>query len=214
MSGTPLVKVPIGPQSVHWNTAPIQRTVLVLAHNVTTTTRLLDVVPVFDSDPRVQVVFSWNGADPFRHGLDALLGDLGVVTIPWDQAIQTEFDLAITANHSGLTEINAPVVVLSHGIGYTKHSPGSRKPEAGSRKPEAGSRKPEAGKSSGCRRSGCSTTVVPSPRRSCSPTPNNAPGSPRRHRPRSPMRWWRAIPATTGSSPAVRCATATGRRSG
>ena len=129
MSSTSPVKVPIGPQSVHWNTAPIQRTVLVLAHNITALTRLLDVIPVFDSDPRVQVVFSWNGADPFRHGLDALLDELGVITIPWDQAIQSEFDLAITANHSGLTEINAPVVVVSHGIGYTKYSPGeTRKP--------------------------------------------------------------------------------------
>ena len=209
MSGTPLVKVPIGPQSIHWNTAPIQRTVLVLAHNITAVTRLLDVVPVFDSDPRVQVVFSWNGADPFRHGLDELLDEMGVITIPWDQAIQSEFDLAITANHSGLTEINAPIVVLSHGIGYTKYSPGeagSRKPEAGSRKPEAGSRKPEAAKpeaakSSVCRRNGCSTMAAPSPMRSCSRTRNNVSAWPLPPRQQFRTPWWPGILAMTAFLP-------------
>ncbi|MFI9386697.1 glycosyltransferase [Kutzneria sp. NPDC052558] len=130
------VKAPVGIQTPHWNTVSVRRQVLVVAHNVTAATRLLDAVAVFDSDPRVQVVFSWNGSDPFHHGLSELLDRLGMIVIPWPQALQTRFDLAVTANHGGLTEIEAPIVVLSHGMGYTKQSPGNRKSEIGNRKSE------------------------------------------------------------------------------
>ncbi|MGO1056581.1 glycosyltransferase family 4 protein [Crossiella sp. CA198] len=129
VSTVPPVKVPIGLQARHWNTVEPQRLVLVVAHHVTSLLRLLDVVTVFDSDPRVQVVFSWNGSDPFRHGLEQFLGQLGVVTIPWHQAIDTRFDLAIAANFGGLTELTAPIVILPHGAGYAKYSPGTRNPE-------------------------------------------------------------------------------------
>ncbi|MER6868923.1 glycosyltransferase family 4 protein, partial [Amycolatopsis sp. NPDC000673] len=145
VSDVPAVKVPIGLQAPHWTTVEPERRVLVVAHHVTSLLRLLDVLPVFDSDPRVQVVFSWNGSDPFRHGLDHYLDRLGVITIPWAQAIETPFDLAIAANHGGLTEVTAPLVILPHGVGYTKNSPGNRKPETGNRKPETGNRKPETG---------------------------------------------------------------------
>ncbi|GAA4012880.1 hypothetical protein GCM10022247_39370 [Allokutzneria multivorans] len=145
MSAVPPVKVPIGLQAQHWNTLTPDRCVLVVAHHVTSLLRLLDVITVFDSDPRVQVVFSWNGSDPFHHGLHRLLDELGVVVIPWSQAIDTEFHLVIAANHGGLTEFSAPVVILPHGAGYNKNSPGNRKPETGNRKPETGNRKPETG---------------------------------------------------------------------
>ncbi|MEV6909085.1 glycosyltransferase family 4 protein [Amycolatopsis sp. NPDC051071] len=136
----PPVKVPISLQARHWNTVRPERVVLVVAHHVTSLLRLLDVLPVFDSDARVQVVFSWNGSDPFRHGTDRLLQHLGVVVIPWQQAIDTEFDLILAANHGGLTELTGPIVVMPHGAGYNKNSPGNRKPETGNRKPETGNR--------------------------------------------------------------------------
>ncbi|WP_153029552.1 hypothetical protein [Amycolatopsis sp. YIM 10] len=117
-----------------------------IVHNVTTLTRLLEVLPVFDSDRRVQLVASWSGSDPFQDGLTEMMRSLRIVTIPWDQAKQTRFDLAISASHhGGLTDITAPLVILSHGLGYNKYSPGNRKPETGNRKPETGNRKPETG---------------------------------------------------------------------
>ncbi|WP_409493132.1 glycosyltransferase [Amycolatopsis sp. cmx-11-12] len=127
------VKVPISLQAPHWITVEPERLVLVVAHHVTSLLRLLDVITVFDSDPRVQVVFSWNGSDPFQHDVHRLLEHLGTVVIPWHQAIDTEFDLVIAANHGGLTEMTAPLVVLPHGAGYGKNSPGNRKPETGNR---------------------------------------------------------------------------------
>ncbi|MBE8519241.1 glycosyltransferase family 4 protein [Amycolatopsis sp. H6(2020)] len=135
VSAVPPVKVPIGRQARHWNTVAPDRLVLVVVHHVTSLLRLLDVIIVFDSDPRVQVVFSWNGSDPFQHGLRPLLDHLGVVLIPWHQAIDTAFDLVIAANHGGLTEISDPLVVIPHDAGYNKNSPGNRKPETGNRKP-------------------------------------------------------------------------------
>ncbi|SEO64753.1 glycosyltransferase family 4 protein [Amycolatopsis saalfeldensis] len=140
VSAVPPVKVPIGRQAGHWNTVVPQRLVLVVVHHATSLDRLLDVITVFDSDPRVQVVFSLNGSDPFQHGLQPLLDRLGAVLIPWHQAIETEFDLVIAANHGGLTEISSPLVIIPHGAGYTKNSPGNRKPETGNRKPETGNR--------------------------------------------------------------------------
>ncbi|WP_163567056.1 hypothetical protein [Fodinicola feengrottensis] len=97
-------------------------TVLLIVHNVTTLTRLLDILPVFDSDPRIQLVASWNSSDPFSHGLTDLIDDIGVVAVPWEQARHTAFDLAVAASHHGsLTDIGAPLVIISHGIGYTKN---------------------------------------------------------------------------------------------
>ncbi|MBM7775486.1 hypothetical protein JOD54_005690 [Actinokineospora baliensis] len=85
--------------------------------------RLLDVVTVFEADTRVQLVFSKAGSSPFQGGVDDLLRDLGMIAIPWSQAINTPFDLAIAASYSGLTDLTTPVVVLSHGGGFAKNSP-------------------------------------------------------------------------------------------
>ncbi len=136
-----LVQVPVGLRADQWVTVSPERTVLLVAHNVTTATRLLDVVGSFDSDFRVQVVVSWSGTDPFHRELDGFFADAGIVTVPWEQAVQTRFDLAIAASHhGGLTDLNSPLVILSHGIGYTKYSPGNRKQETGNRKQETGNR--------------------------------------------------------------------------
>ncbi|HLL67500.1 MAG TPA: hypothetical protein VK453_17580, partial [Micromonosporaceae bacterium] len=161
MSATAWVRAPIGPDADRWNTLPTERTVLVIVHTVTSVNRLADILPVFESDPRVQIVFTAIGASAISEGVLKILSDLETTVIPWEQALQTTFDLAIAVNHSGdLWKINAPLAVLSHGIGYTKYSArgrnlpgqhivepgaGSREPGAGSREPGAGSREPGAG---------------------------------------------------------------------
>jgi hypothetical protein len=154
MAEGPHVVVPIGARAHRWHTVTPVRIVVVVAHNVTTLTRLLDVIPAFDNDHRVQLVFTVIGADPFTDGLRDSLTETGIITIPWEQATMTHFDLAIAASHHGeLADIPAPLAILSHGIGYTKYSP--RKPESPkARKPESPkARKPES--RSACRRSGC-----------------------------------------------------------
>jgi hypothetical protein len=141
MINEPAVEVPIGDRAARWTTVAPHRTVLLVAHNVTTITRLLDVIPAFNDDVRVQLVFTRVDGDPFQHGLPAAVGDTGLVMISWIQATSTHFDLAIAASHHGkLAELGVPLVILSHGIGYTKYSP--REPRAESREPRAESREP------------------------------------------------------------------------
>jgi hypothetical protein len=125
--------------------------VLAIVHNITSATRMLDLLSVFDGDRRVQTVFTVTESSLLDGGTAEFLDQRGMLRIPWEAATTGEFDLAITASRGGeLHRINAPIIFSSHGAGYNKYlsrkpEAGSRKPEAGSRKPEAGSRKPEAG---------------------------------------------------------------------
>ncbi|MFI1107097.1 hypothetical protein ACH4TU_03890 [Streptomyces physcomitrii] len=135
----------------HWRTVPYERSVLGVIHNVTSATRLLDILTVFDGDPRVQLFFTCTGSSPFTAGVREFAARHDFPLIPWDEAKEYTFDLAVaTSRGGGLHEISAPLIGFPHGAGYNKKlsrkpEAGSRKPEAGSRKPEAGSRKPEAG---------------------------------------------------------------------
>ncbi|MFJ4680376.1 hypothetical protein ACIP60_31265, partial [Kitasatospora sp. NPDC088783] len=121
-----------------------------MAHNVTSATRLLDVVGLFRDDLRVQLTATCPGTSPFRSGLPELLAGLGVPVLPWDQALALAPDLAISASFGGqLHCFKQKLTVLSHGVGYNKKlakpGAGSREPGAGSREPGAGSREPGAG---------------------------------------------------------------------
>ncbi len=124
----------IGTQAARWRTVPPQRNVLVVVHNVTAMTRLLDVLAVFEGDFRVQLSYAWNGSDPFPDGLHRMLAERGIPLVPWNQALLTRFDLAIAANLGGLVELDAPILSVPHGIRYTKVLP--RRPETGDRRPE------------------------------------------------------------------------------
>jgi hypothetical protein len=120
---------------------PVRRTVLAVVHNVTSATRLFDVLPPIAVDPRVQVVFSCPGSSPFVAGTEEFLAAQGVAVITWERAVQTAFDLAVTASYRGeLADIQAPVLSVPHGMGYNKYSPGNRKSEIGNRKSEIGVR--------------------------------------------------------------------------
>ncbi|WP_434446849.1 hypothetical protein [Lentzea sp. E54] len=113
-------------------------------HNVTAATRLFDVLPLLADDPRVQVLFTCPESSAFHGRLSEYFSERGVTPIAWQPAVQTPFDLAIAASHGGpLHELQAPLVVLPHGMGYNKYL--LRKSEAGHRKSEIGHRKPVFG---------------------------------------------------------------------
>ncbi|OKI36598.1 hypothetical protein A6A25_21225 [Saccharothrix sp. CB00851] len=113
-----------------------------VVHNVTSATRLFDVLPLVATDPRIQVLFTCTGSSAFTPGTAEHLADLGVQAIDWAQAERTPFDLAIASSYGGpLERLNAPLAVLPHGMGYNKYL----KPETGNRKPETGNRKPVFG---------------------------------------------------------------------
>ena len=123
--------VPARPVATRWATRRAEKLVLGVVHNVTSATRLFDVLPLIATDPRVQVLFTCTGSSAFTPGTAEHLADLGVLTIDWAQAERTRFDLAIASSYGGpLERLRAPLVVLPHGMGYNKYL----EPEAGSRK--------------------------------------------------------------------------------
>ncbi|WP_308438993.1 hypothetical protein [Streptomyces longispororuber] len=94
---------------------------LLIVHNVTSATRLLDVLPLFRDDLRVQLLATCTGSSPYRAGVAELLRDVGVPVLPWDQALRTPVDLAVAASFGGqLPRYAGRLAVLSHGVGYNK----------------------------------------------------------------------------------------------
>jgi hypothetical protein len=111
---------PFGLDAVKGRTFPTQRTVLVAVHSVTSGTRLADVWPLLGSDHRVQLVFSRPPGALMAAGTDRYLERLGGVVAPWQLVAQVPFDLAIAASYGQLERVHAPVLALSHGIGFSK----------------------------------------------------------------------------------------------
>ncbi|MFD4891514.1 hypothetical protein ACFWNL_14205, partial [Kitasatospora sp. NPDC058397] len=118
---TDWIRVPVGEDASRWTTRGGCRRVLLVVHNVTSATRLLDVVPLFRDDLRIQLLASCTGSSPFSAGVAELLSSLGVPVLPWEQAKQTPVDLALSASFGGeLSGFQGKLVVLSHGVGYNK----------------------------------------------------------------------------------------------
>ncbi|MFF4159518.1 hypothetical protein [Streptomyces sp. NPDC001678] len=126
-----------------WTTAEPERTVLGVIHNITSATRLLDLLAPFEGDSRVHVVFTCTGSSAFENGTREFMTARQLPWISWEEAKREKFDLAVSSSRGGeLHKINAPLVGAPHGAGYNKNL--RREPGAGSREPGAGSRKPEA----------------------------------------------------------------------
>lgn len=114
--------VPVGPDSARWMTRDVCKTVLVVGHTMVSVQRLLDVVRLIETDPRVQLTFTV-APDVFGSGVRELLHGLGALEIPWQQAMYDRFDLALAAAYGGIADLHAPVLVLPHGAGYAKRTP-------------------------------------------------------------------------------------------
>ncbi|WP_371616327.1 hypothetical protein [Streptomyces sp. NBC_00454] len=120
-----------------WLTVPAARTVLGVIHNVTSATRLLDVLQVFEADPRVRVVFTCTGSSAFEDGIAEFVSAHGLFFLPWESALKERFDLAVSTSRGGnLEDISAPLIGAPHGAGYNKKL--SKNPESGIRNPESG----------------------------------------------------------------------------
>ncbi|MFJ6658155.1 hypothetical protein ACIQNG_17575 [Streptomyces sp. NPDC091377] len=114
-------------------------------HNVTSATRLLDVLPLFHDDFRVQLLATCTGSSAFGSGVAELLADTGVPVVPWEQAVRTPVALAISASFGGqLPSLKGQLTILSHGVGYTKRlaTPDTRHPTPDTRHPTPDTRHP------------------------------------------------------------------------
>ncbi|MFF3538293.1 hypothetical protein ACFYXP_30695 [Streptomyces sp. NPDC002466] len=132
------VRVPVGDDAARWTTRKKCLRVLVVVHNVTSATRLLDVLPLFDDDLRVQLLATCTGSSAFAAGTAELLADVGVPVLPWEQAVETDVDLVISASFGGQLDVfSGKLIILSHGVGYTKRL---ATPDTGHRTPDTGHR--------------------------------------------------------------------------
>ena len=106
---------------------------LAVVHNVTAATRLFDVLDLIGADDRIRIVFTATGSSAFHDGTPDYLARRGVRQLAWDEAIATPFDMAISASYGGdLHLLDAPLMVVPHGMGYNKYlssgNPETRKP--------------------------------------------------------------------------------------
>jgi hypothetical protein len=123
MSDTRWKNGPFGPGARSQATWTTRRNVLVVVHHLTAATRLADVLPLFEPDPRVQVLFTVPPASPLSRGAARHVSGLDAVVLDWEQATSHRFDLAVAAGLGGLDELHAPVLALEHGSGPGKVRP-------------------------------------------------------------------------------------------
>lgn len=110
-----------------WRTVDHQRVVLAIVRTVTTGTRLLDVLLLLRTDPRVRIVFTFERSSAFTPGVTRFIGDIGAEVVPWREAVRHDYSLAISASENGaLHELSAPLLLLSHGAGHHKYAKGTR----------------------------------------------------------------------------------------
>ncbi|MEU5832806.1 hypothetical protein ABZ820_03825 [Streptomyces diacarni] len=140
---TPTIRVPVGRDAERWTSRSTERRVLLVVHNVTSAGRLLDVLPLFHDDFRLQLLVTSTESSAYQAGTRELFAELGLPVLPWSQALTTPVDLAVSASFGGQIELlQGKLAVLSHGVGYTKKL---AVPGAGCRVPGAGSREPTFG---------------------------------------------------------------------
>ena len=108
---------PLGAGGAHRVTVPGCRKVLVIVPSVVAGTRLLDLLPLLDSDFRVQTYFTLPEPDA---EVARFVSGAGGLVIPWEMAVQHEFDLVLAASYRFIDRAPGPVLVLPHGAGALK----------------------------------------------------------------------------------------------
>ncbi|MEV5938290.1 hypothetical protein [Streptomyces sp. NPDC051994] len=128
----PFLRVPVGDDAHRWSTFPGERTLVVAARTLTSTIRVLEVLPaLLRGDSRVTVVFAHDPTSAFGDGSLDLLHDSGCRVMPWGQLPHIAPDLILSASENiEVPEGNCPVLVLPHGIGFQKYVPDSRSPRS------------------------------------------------------------------------------------
>jgi hypothetical protein len=81
--------------------------------------RLAKLLPLFETDQRVQVIFT-AAPHAFGNGVAKLLRELDGAVISWEQAIATPFDLALASGYPSVHELRAPLIVVPHGAAHNK----------------------------------------------------------------------------------------------
>ncbi|WP_369199971.1 hypothetical protein [Streptomyces sp. PU-14G] len=102
-----------------WATLPEGKRVLVVVHTEVYGKRLQDLLPLLEADLRFEVTFTV-APHPFNTGAAHFLRALGATVVSWEEAVRTEYDLALAAGSKGVEQLRAPLVRVSHGAGHMK----------------------------------------------------------------------------------------------
>jgi hypothetical protein len=121
MSCEEWVQGPFGLDAGKGRTFRYQRTALMVVHSVTAGFRIADIAPLLESDRRIQVTWTRAPSSVFSAGVRDFLRSLGGAVVPWRQAIQSRFDMAVAASHGSLEQVHTPVLVVPHGVGFSKY---------------------------------------------------------------------------------------------
>ncbi|MGH3238952.1 MAG: hypothetical protein ACRDNL_01140, partial [Spirillospora sp.] len=101
------------------------RTVLFAARSASALNRLLDVLPVFAGDDRVERLFTLIPGSEFHVEALAAIDRAHARVLPWDQARERSFDLVLGSNPKGMFRLlNGQRVLLPHGAAFSKTVPG------------------------------------------------------------------------------------------
>ncbi|RBM12660.1 translation initiation factor 2 [Streptomyces sp. PT12] len=116
-----------------WATGDGRRAVLFAARSATALNRLLDVLPVFAGDGRVERTFTLVPGSDFGLEAFAAVEKAGGRTIPWEEARRREHDVVLAASPKGqLRALRGPRVLLPHGAGFGKAISDEGTPQAAS----------------------------------------------------------------------------------
>jgi hypothetical protein len=99
-----------------------ERIILAVVHHMTAATRLADIMPLLESDRRIQTIYTCAPSSMCSGWTGEHLARLGAVVIPWQQAAQLRFDLAVAASYGQLERLHAPVLHVPHGMGFAKYA--------------------------------------------------------------------------------------------
>ncbi|MDT8911900.1 hypothetical protein [Amycolatopsis sp. PS_44_ISF1] len=90
----------------------------------------MDLLPLLEADHRVQVLFTVPHTTDAWHGVEDYVRAQRGVVLPWQQAMQHEFDLVLAASHRQLDELRGPIFLVPHGAGALMSRRFSRKARA------------------------------------------------------------------------------------
>ncbi|TCO62473.1 hypothetical protein [Actinocrispum wychmicini] len=117
------MKEPAQPQPGRWQTLPAEVTVAAVVHTPVSMMRMLDYAALLEPDPRVRL--EWTIApDRFNTGTEQLLEKQRVSVVPWAQALERPYDLALTTSLHQVEFLQAKrKFAAPHGCGYGKRYP-------------------------------------------------------------------------------------------
>jgi hypothetical protein len=108
---------PVGARAYARVLRPGFRTVLVVVPFVVAGTRLMDVLPLLEADHRIVALFTAapSSSGAVWHDTERFLQAQGGLVLPWQQALDTQFDLVLAASDVAVDQVNGPVMLLPHG---------------------------------------------------------------------------------------------------